>query len=73
MRRQEDLKAAELLARSKPPFHDIVCFHCQQAAEKHLKALLEELNIYPNEAHDLEKLSTSYSLIIRALASCVVE
>jgi HEPN domain-containing protein len=52
----EDLKAAEFIVGSKPPLHDIVCFHCQQCAEKYLKALLEELNIYVGKTHDLEKL-----------------
>ncbi len=53
---EEDLRAAELVIGSKPPLHDIVCFHCQQSAEKYLKALLEELNIYVGKTHDLEKL-----------------
>lgn len=52
----EDLKAAEFIVGSKPPLHDIVCFHCQQCVEKYLKALLEELSIYVGKTHDLEKL-----------------
>ena len=40
---ERDYRAAKKLARGKEPFHDQLCFHCQQAAEKYLKALLEEL------------------------------
>lgn len=40
-----DYLAAGKLARGSDPFHDQVCFHCQQAAEKYLKALLEELGV----------------------------
>ena len=38
------------------PFHDQVCFHCQQSAEKYLKALLEELGQAVPRTHDLEYL-----------------
>ena len=33
-----------------------VCFHCQQSAEKYLKALLEELGLAIPKTHDLEDL-----------------
>jgi len=33
-----------------------VCFHCQQTAEKYLKALLEERGATIPKTHDLEKL-----------------
>ena len=36
--------------------HDLVCFCCQQAAEKYLKALLEERNLLIPRTHDLEAL-----------------
>jgi HEPN domain-containing protein len=36
----------------------LVCFHCQQCAEKYLKALLEELGIAIAKTHDLEHLLT---------------
>ena len=41
---ENDYRTAELLALSSEPLHDQLCFHCQQAAEKYLKALLEELD-----------------------------
>ena len=38
-----DEEGARRLARARPPLPDLVCFHCQQAAEKYLKALAQEL------------------------------
>lgn len=50
---EDDFRAAEVLARSIQPLHDQVCFHCQQSAEKYLKALLEELGLSVHKTHDL--------------------
>jgi HEPN domain-containing protein len=36
---QNDLESAKILYREKGPT-DSLCFHCQQAVEKHLKAFL---------------------------------
>jgi HEPN domain-containing protein len=36
--------------------YDGVCFHCQQCAEKYLKALLQELALLITRTHDLESL-----------------
>jgi HEPN domain-containing protein len=33
-----------------------VCFHCQQATEKYLKALLQEWGLVPPRTHDLVDL-----------------
>lgn len=41
-------------SRSKTPLHDGVCFHCQQCAEKYLKALLEELGLTIPKTHILD-------------------
>jgi HEPN domain-containing protein len=40
---ERDYRAAQKLAGGTEPFHDQLCFFCQQSAEKYLKALLEEL------------------------------
>ena len=37
-----------------PPKHDVVCFDCQQSAEKYLKALLEELGLAVPRIHSLD-------------------
>src|SRR5438105_4869822 len=40
---EADYRLARKIASGSEPFHDQQCFHCQQSAEKYLKALLEEL------------------------------
>ena len=45
----------ELRARSAPNY-DSACFHAQQCAEKHLKALLQEAEIPFGKTHDLSLL-----------------
>jgi HEPN domain-containing protein len=49
-----DYKTAnrEFRAR-KDPNYDAVCFHCQQCAEKYLKALLQESEIPFKKSHNL--------------------
>lgn len=54
---ESDYQAALTLARRRTiSFHDQACFHCQQSAEKYLKARLEEANIRSPKTHDLDKL-----------------
>ena len=53
---QEDYSVATgLLRRRKIPVSSI-CFHCQQAGEKYLKALLQERDVRFGRTHDLEEL-----------------
>ncbi len=52
----EDWVGARSLAVQVPPLRDLVCFHCQQAAEKYLKALLQESGVYVPKTHDLQAL-----------------
>jgi HEPN domain-containing protein len=54
---EADYRLAEVIARGGEPFHDQLCFHCQQAAEKYLKALLEEHGQSVPKLHDLDKLA----------------
>jgi HEPN domain-containing protein len=42
----------------RPPAHDEVCFHCQQAAEKFFKALLQEWGLPIPKIHELDDLLT---------------
>ena len=53
---EADYQAAKELAGARARFHDQVAFHCQQAAEKYLKGLLEELAIAVAKTHDLDEL-----------------
>ena len=41
LKAEEDIEVARKLAAEAKPHRDAVCFHCQQAAEKYLKALLQ--------------------------------
>jgi HEPN domain-containing protein len=50
---EADWEVAHKLAGENPPPRDIVCFHCQQAAEKYLKALLQESGLVVPRTHDL--------------------
>lgn len=47
-----------MCSRSATRLHDVVCFHCQQCAEKYLKGLLEELGLTIPKTHDLVRLLT---------------
>jgi HEPN domain-containing protein/predicted nucleotidyltransferase len=53
---EDDLNMARWLRQAPAPFYDGVCFHAQQAAEKYLKAFLEERNIAYPRTHDLIRL-----------------
>src|SRR5947208_15321305 len=53
---EADLVIARRISRSKTPLHDGVCFHCQQSAEKYLKALLNELGLAIPRTHNLDDL-----------------
>jgi len=54
---KDDLRAAEYLSTMHHPTPDeIICFHCQQSAEKYLKGFLVSHDIEPEKTHDLEYL-----------------
>jgi HEPN domain-containing protein len=53
---EADYRVARELAPSRPPAHDMVCFCCQQAAEKYMKAVLAELGLSIPRTHILEDL-----------------
>ena len=53
---ETDFLAANALADESLPFHEAVCFHCQQSAEKYLKALLKEASVRIPRTHDLALL-----------------
>ena len=51
-----DFGAAEQLRAQSGRFREIIAFHCQQAAEKYLKALLVRHQIEFPKTHDIAKL-----------------
>ena len=54
---EADFEAAKTLFRSrKKGLPDLVCYHCQQCAEKYLKAYLTFRRVKFPKTHDLEKL-----------------
>src|SRR5260370_28504401 len=55
---EEDFNGARILARNRPPPRDLICFHCQQSAEKYLKGLLQELGLPVPRIHNLDDLLT---------------
>lgn len=50
---ENDLLAVEIILNSKSAPADVVCFHCQQAAEKQLKAYCIKLDVVFEKSHDL--------------------
>jgi HEPN domain-containing protein len=53
---EADVEGARKLAQARPPLPDPVCFHCQQAAEKYLKALAQEWRLAVPRTHNLDDL-----------------
>jgi HEPN domain-containing protein len=53
---ESDFELAAIIARGSKPFHDEQCFHCQQSAEKYLKALMVELGLAVPRTHNLVAL-----------------
>jgi HEPN domain-containing protein len=51
-----DYQAARWLGDESRRFHDQICFHCQQSAEKYLKGILQEQGVPFDRTHDLERL-----------------
>ncbi|MGA2325023.1 MAG: HEPN domain-containing protein [Bryobacteraceae bacterium] len=51
-----DFEVAEQLCAQGGRFREIIAFHCQQAAEKYVKALLVRHQIEFPKTHDLAKL-----------------
>jgi len=54
---KDDLRVAEYLSAMHYPTPDeIICFHCQQSAEKYLKGFLVSHDIEPEKTHNLKDL-----------------
>ena len=53
---ERDLFTAHLTIDNKPEYTDIICYHCQQAVEKYLKAYLVHLDTPFERKHDLDYL-----------------
>lgn len=53
---ESDLKAVNQLLKSEEPPTDVICFLCQQAVEKYLKAFLTSHKVEVKKTHDIEYL-----------------
>ena len=51
-----DLETARRAATGEPPFYDVAVYHCQQAAEKAVKAFLVHHGKAYEKTHDIEVL-----------------
>src|SRR3989442_5807525 len=51
-----DLETARRAANGQPPFYDVAVYHCQQAAEKAVKAFLVHHGRAYERTHDIEVL-----------------
>ncbi|MGA2544387.1 MAG: HEPN domain-containing protein [Verrucomicrobiota bacterium] len=51
-----DLETARRVASGQPPFYDIAVYHCQQSAEKAVKAFLIHCGKACEKTHDIEVL-----------------
>lgn len=60
---KHDLASARVLATSSPPLLDTAVYHCQQAAEKAVKAYLAFCDREAERIHDIE-------VLMRSAASC---
>ena len=63
-----DMAAAEALADEAPIHSNAVAFHCQQAAEKYLKAFLVWHEIDFPKTHDLDQILNLVETVDAALA-----
>ena len=52
-----DLETARRAADGQPPFYDVAVYHCQQAAEKAVKAFLVHHGKPYEKTHDIEVLA----------------
>src|SRR4051794_6915508 len=53
---EEDRRALQLLRAGRPRVHSVICFHCQQMAEKYLKGLVHERGLPVPRTHNCEAL-----------------
>ncbi|MBU4293145.1 MAG: HEPN domain-containing protein [Actinobacteria bacterium] len=66
-----DLSTAEYLQNMNPLPLEIICYHCQQSAEKYLKGYLVFCGMAPPRMHDLDelcKLSLKFSDTFKNIA-----
>ena len=63
-----DTSVVNILATHHPLLLEIICYHCQQSAEKMLKAFWIHANKKPPKTHDLELLRAECEIIANSFA-----
>src|SRR5690606_34772022 len=56
LKADRDINLARIAQIHAPESSDFICYHCQQAAEKYLKALVVHHRLQLRKTHDLEEL-----------------
>lgn len=64
---EEDHKVVIQLAKASLDVNNAICFHCQQAIEKYMKAVLQYENIRFSKVHSLEYLLGMVKGFLRSL------
>jgi HEPN domain-containing protein len=64
---EEDFNTVKILLSNKEYAPSIVCFHCQQTAEKYLKAFLLNSGIDFPKTHDLLELLDNFILPVNSV------
>lgn len=59
-----DIEVAKLIQQQKPSFHDVIAFHCNQAAEKSATALMWYYGSDCRYPHDFQHILIFLSKII---------
>ncbi len=67
----QDRRSAVLMLGDDPPLLDPAAYHCQQAAEKLLKALLVAAGAAIPKSHDLQRLAALVEPLFPALHAAV--
>jgi HEPN domain-containing protein len=70
---EEDFQVADHLLKEKSCFFATIAFHCQQSAEKYLKAFLVWRQVSFTKTHDIEKLLDLVGAIDSTLADSLEE
>lgn len=67
----DDLRGADIDLGADPPFIEDALFHCQQAAEKAMKAFLTLHDEVFRKTHDLDRWATACEAIDRSLTAAL--
>ncbi len=72
---KRDYDSARYLSTMYPPPVEVICFLCQQASEKALKAILVQEEVMAPRTHDLvalvQSMETKHPDLARLLPECV--